>query len=37
MKKATRFIMMFVAAAAMMFASCGKDDEKSSDLNLFKL
>ena len=24
--KATRFIMMFVAAAAMMFASCDKDD-----------
>jgi hypothetical protein len=34
MKKATRFIMMFVAAATMMFVSCGKDDEKSSDLNL---
>lgn len=25
---------MFVAAATMMFVSCGKDDEKSSDLNL---
>lgn len=25
--KATRFLMMFVAAAAMMFASCGKDNE----------
>lgn len=34
MKKATRFTMMFVAAATMMFVSCGKDDEKSSDLNL---
>ena len=25
--KTTRFLMMFVAAAAMMFASCGKDNE----------
>ena len=32
MKKATRFIMMFVAAATMMFASCDKDNEKTSDL-----
>ena len=27
--KTTRFLMMFVAAAAMMFASCGKDDNDS--------
>jgi len=28
--KATRFLMMFVAAAAMMFASCDKDDENGN-------
>lgn len=30
--KATRFIMMFVAAATMMFTACGKDEEGSSAL-----
>ena len=30
--KTTRFLMMFVAAATMMFAACGKDDEKTTDL-----
>ena len=29
--KATRFLMMFVAAAAMMFASCDKDDENENN------
>ena len=28
--KTTRFIMMFAAVAAMMFASCGKDDNSST-------
>lgn len=33
--KTTRFLMMFVAATALMFASCGKDDnnENGSDNN----
>lgn len=29
--KTTRFIMMFVAMAAMMFTSCGKDEENNTD------
>ena len=29
--KATKFLMMFVAAAAMMFASCSKDDKEKND------
>ena len=29
--KTTRFIMMFVAAAAMMLASCGKDDNTPAE------
>ncbi len=29
--KATKFIMVFVAAAAMMFASCGKEDNNSNE------
>lgn len=35
--KATKFLMMFVATAAMMFASCGKDDNENgggSQLNI---
>jgi hypothetical protein len=32
--KATRFMMMFVAAAAMMFASCGKDNNEGNSSNI---
>ena len=31
--KTTKFLMMFVAAAAMMFASCGKDDSNKNENN----
>ena len=31
--KATRFLMMFVAAAAMLFASCDKDDENNTNFS----
>ena len=31
--KTTRFLMMFVAAAAMMFASCDKDNENENNQN----
>ena len=29
--KATRFLMMFVAAAAMLFASCDKDNNNDNN------
>ena len=31
--KTTKFLMMFVAAVAMMFASCGKDDNTTTTTN----
>ena len=31
--KVTRFLMMFVAAAAMMFAGCGKEDNNNENVN----